>query len=98
MKINGAKVNGTKGAKINGTKGAWNLRSGNGAGKMRLETAPGNGVSRQRSETTLGDDVDDVWKRRRSRARFERRFRAAFPGVVCQRRYPSVVSRRGLCR
>ena len=44
MKINGAKVNGTKGAKINGTKGAWNLRSGNGAGKMRLETAPGNDV------------------------------------------------------
>jgi hypothetical protein len=81
-------------AKINGTKGAGKRRSGRGAGKERLETAPGNAV--RRLETTLGNDA---WKRRLNGAG-RRRFKTTFQDDVSRRRFETTfrddVSRRRL--
>src|SRR5512146_2008108 len=56
-----ARATSRDGAKIKGTNGAWKQRSGNGAGKRRLETSLGNVAWKRRLETSLGNVA---WKRR----------------------------------
>jgi hypothetical protein len=100
--------------KVNGANPAGKGRSGNGAGRLRLETPLGNDVEHS--------PVNDAWKRRflnvvqtsarsvvsrhplngvfkrRFQAAFRRRFQAQFPGAFSQRVSPSASSRRPLCR